>query len=162
MGNEKEKSLALAIGLNFLLPGLGYMYMGKWIVGIFACLLIFGIYLMSFLLIIPAWIGMNIIMAIDMVILSNKNKQKFAEENTKKCPSCAETIQKEAKVCRFCGAKVEAELNVPVELDEQEREKLAKELIDKKIERQLLESYSMGQQLSDDEVDFLRNRGVSV
>ena len=162
MGNQKEKSLPLAIGLNFLLPGLGYIYMDKWIVGIFACLLIIGIYLISLLLIVPAWIGMNVIMAIDMVILSNKNKQKVAEENTKKCSACAELIQKEAKVCRFCGAKFESELNEPIELDEQEKEKLAKEVIDKKRERQLLESYSMGQQLSVDEVDFLKKRGITT
>ena len=34
MSKIKEKSVPLAIGLNFLLPGLGYMYMGKVILGI--------------------------------------------------------------------------------------------------------------------------------
>lgn len=34
MAEIKEKSIPLAIGLNLLLPGLGYMYMGKIIVGI--------------------------------------------------------------------------------------------------------------------------------
>lgn len=103
----KEKSLPLAIGLNILLPGIGYMYMGKWIVGIFACLLVVGIYATTGLLfIVPTWIGLNVIMGIDMVILSNKNKKKIAEATTMKCPNCAEVIQREAKVCRFCNTKL--------------------------------------------------------
>lgn len=102
----KEKSLPLAIGLNILLPGLGYMYMEKWIVGIFACLLVVGIYVTTGLLfIVPTWIGLNVIMGIDMAILSNKNKKKIAEATTIKCLNCAEVIQREAKVCRFCNTK---------------------------------------------------------
>lgn len=110
MGNVKEKSLALAIGLNVVLPGLGYMYMGKIVVGIAAILLIIGIYATTALLyIFPTWIGMNVIMAIDMYILNSKNKKMLTDQNMKKCPSCAELIQKEARLCRFCSTKFEIE-----------------------------------------------------
>lgn len=103
----KEKNLPLAIGLNILLPGLGYMYMGKWIVGIFACLLVVGIFATTGLaFIVPTWIVLNVIMGIDMAILSSKNKKKIAEATTMKCPNCAEVIQREAKVCRFCNTKL--------------------------------------------------------
>ena len=85
MGNAKEKSLPLAIGLNLLFPGLGYMYMGKVIIGIAAALLIVGIYATTGLLYIgPTWIVMNVIMGIDMVILNNKNKKILIDQNMKK------------------------------------------------------------------------------
>ena len=56
----------------------------------------------GFLLLVPTWLVLNAIMAIDMVILSNKRKAA----NTKKCPFCAEVIQREARVCKHCGREV--------------------------------------------------------
>jgi len=82
MANVKKKKLYLAIGLNILLPGLGYMYMGKVLVGIAALFLIimFHIMFLSFYLAffrIPPnfshflliWFIMNICMASDMLKL---------------------------------------------------------------------------------------------
>jgi hypothetical protein len=103
----KEKSLALAIGLNFVLPGAGYMYMGRVVLGIAAMLLVsLVVFGAGLLLLMPTWIGINVIMAVDMIILFNKNKQALTAATTRKCPQCAETIQKEAKVCRFCHAQL--------------------------------------------------------
>jgi len=57
---------------------LGYMYMGKVIIGIAALLLIFGIYLTaSIIALVPAWLIMNAVMAIDMLILGKKRKKNL-------------------------------------------------------------------------------------
>mgnify|MGYP006424190985 CR=1 FL=1 len=77
MAKQRIKSLPLAIGLNLLCPGLGYMYMGKIIVGIGAALLVFMIYLTNVTAyIIPTWLIMNLVMALDMIILQNKEQKK--------------------------------------------------------------------------------------
>ena len=102
-----DKSLPLAIGLNLVLPGAGYMYMGRVIVGIGALLLV-SLVVMSagLLLLVPTWLGFNAIMAIDMWILFNKNKAALETATTRKCPHRAELIQKEAKVCKHCHRDV--------------------------------------------------------
>jgi hypothetical protein len=48
-----------------------------------------------FLLAVP------VIIVVGVVLLANRNKQSNA--NLKPCPFCAEMIQVQAKVCRFCG-----------------------------------------------------------
>ena len=109
MSELKEKSIPLAIGLNFLLPGIGYMYMGKVIVGIAAMLLIIGIYLgTSIFVLFFTWISINVIMAIDMIILGNKKKKDYEQATLTKCPYCAELIKKEASVCKHCGKEIDS------------------------------------------------------
>ena len=103
----KEKNIPLAIGLNILLPGLGYMYMGKVIIGIAALLLIICMYLITALFtIIFTWFVMNVIMAIDMLILADKNKKIIEEQTMMKCPSCAELVKKEATICKHCRSSL--------------------------------------------------------
>jgi uncharacterized membrane protein len=85
MGKEmKKKSLPLAIGLNIILPGVGYMYMGRVIIGIFAFLfIVLGLVSQPLNTFFSIWLFLNIIMAIDMYLLDRKKKKKLAEQNTK-------------------------------------------------------------------------------
>lgn len=110
MSESKEKNVQLAIGLNLILPGLGYMYMGKVIVGIAAFLLIIGIYAAYSLVgLFYVWIIMNAIMAIDMLILGSKQKKDIEEKTMMKCPKCAELVKKEAKICKHCKSDLVAQ-----------------------------------------------------
>lgn len=62
-------NLRLAIQFNLVVPGLGYLYIGKKIIGIGAVLFIIGIYVASGLrYLLQTYIVMNAIMAIDMAI----------------------------------------------------------------------------------------------
>ena len=101
--HRQEKNILLAIGLNILTPGVGYMYMGRVVLGFLALLLVTAIYLTTPLITIAiTWIAYNAIMAIDMFILGSKRNREMQSFSTKKCPQCAETIQREARICRFC------------------------------------------------------------
>lgn len=74
---SKSKSRTAAIGLNLLLPGAGYLYMGRWFAGIFGGALILAILMCSsqehFFLV---WIVTNLIMAVDMCLLSSDRQYK--------------------------------------------------------------------------------------
>lgn len=103
MSNIAGKSLAAAIGLNLVLPGVGYMYLGRVILGLGALLLVAAMtYSAPLIMLIPTWVGINLVMAIDMVILFNKAKSASSDATTYPCPFCAERIQRAASICRFC------------------------------------------------------------
>ena len=103
MTTENTKSLPLAIGLNLVLPGAGYMYMGRVVLGLAAMLLVIAVVAgAGLILLVPVWLGFNAIMAIDMVILFNKRKAADEANSTRECPFCAERIRIEATVCKHC------------------------------------------------------------
>lgn len=68
------KSLAAAILLNLFLPGAGYMYMGRVGLGIAALIFVVCTYAWTPLIVVAgAWISLNLVMLIDMLILHNKH-----------------------------------------------------------------------------------------
>lgn len=85
--------------------------MGRMLIGIGALLLVLGIFAVyesePWGIVAPLWLILNIIMGIDMVVLNSKRTQAITQASTKKCPRCAETIQRDAKICRFCNHSVE-------------------------------------------------------
>ena len=80
MGNGlPAKSLRVAIQLNLVFPGLGYLYIGKTIVGVIAALLVVGIYLLrGFHYLVQAYLVMNAILAIDLLIWNSRIRKKMA------------------------------------------------------------------------------------
>jgi len=105
---SKKKGWIAAVW-NIFLPGAGYIYCGKILIGIvvlpFFILMIFSVGPLAPLLIPSLWF----VLIVDGFLAANRaNKKIDSEINSlmKKCPQCAEKILPEAKVCKHCGSKL--------------------------------------------------------
>ena len=103
---KKKKSGLLAAGLNIILPGAGYIYCGRTILGIGAFILVLLIFLYYPYISIGIWI----ILIIDGFLCAeryNKDLDAKIKKQMKKCPMCAELVKPEAKICKHCHYKFE-------------------------------------------------------
>lgn len=123
MSSLKKKSVLLAIGFNFVFPGLGYMYMGRWFLGVVVPVFIVSICLTIFANFPWGWavcgffyFGCVFAMVLDMIILNNKRVEKFEKESMMKCPNCAELINRDAKICRYCRSSLELQVAMEAKL----------------------------------------------
>lgn len=101
MKNLEKKSLAHAIGINLLIAGSGYIYMGRWVLGIFAFIFFCALATAQMYW---AILVLLLVMTVDMYVFHKKHSAEVLENATKDCPKCAEKISVRALKCKHCGS----------------------------------------------------------
>lgn len=119
---SRKKSGLIAALLNLFLPGAGYIYCGRWFLGIFAFFFVIAMFVVS----LGFAAGFIILMLVidgflcagrynnDLLKKVLEERAKTASGSTgradskdlKPCPHCAELIRPGAKVCRFCNREL--------------------------------------------------------
>ncbi len=109
---KPKKDILTAVLLNLIIPGAGYMYAGRVVLGVLVLILALmcaAAYFMSFGLFSGGWLFFAVVGAIDgylTVSKYNRGIDSAVAASMRKCPHCAEKIQPDAKVCRFCQRDV--------------------------------------------------------
>ena len=121
---SQKKSGWIAALLNLFLPGAGYIYCGRWFLGIFAFFFVGYMLVISInigaLAIENAIIGAVMILVIDGFLCAGRYNKKLVyrilseEDNQdssenpehRTCPHCAEKIRTNANLCKHCGHDV--------------------------------------------------------
>ena len=104
----KRKKGWIAAVYNLFLPGAGYIYCGKWIVGLVVLPFFIGIIITAGTLsifIIPALWFVLIVDGFLAANRYNKSLDSKIADAMKVCPMCAEKILPAAKICKHCGHK---------------------------------------------------------
>jgi len=106
----KRKKGWIAAVLNLFLPGAGYIYCGKILIGIvvlpFFILILFSAGNLALFVVPSLWFVLIVdgFLAADR---ANKKIDKKIGDLIKKCPQCAEKVLPDAKICKHCGSKLE-------------------------------------------------------
>jgi len=83
---SRKKSGAVAALLNLVLPGAGYMYCGRWILGIVAFVFVVAMALVSFgTMAIPLWI----VLIVDGLLCANRYNKKIIQDVLNQAKSSA-------------------------------------------------------------------------
>lgn len=83
---SRKKSGAIAALLNLFLPGAGYMYCGRWVLGIVAFIFVVTIALVSFdTMAIPLWI----VLIADGLLCANRYNKKIIQDVLSQAKSSA-------------------------------------------------------------------------